>query len=95
MASPPKLRQGYRRLDYMYSHLRDTTLVVETEAWGVHRSVYEGEVEPKSCKHVLTIKGVADNGDQHKDDQLQYRATRNAFETLRALLKTVSASDLA
>ena len=72
----------------------DKAILVETEAWGVHRAVYEGGVARQSCKHVLTIKGVADRADFAKDDSRQYRATRNAFETLRALLKTVGRGDL-
>ncbi len=72
----------------------DKALVVETEAWGVHTAVYENENTPKACKHVLTMKGVADCADEEKDDARQYRATRNAFETLRALLKMLATSDL-
>lgn len=72
----------------------DKTLVVETEAWGVHAAVHEHESTRRACKHVLTIKGVADCADEEKDDARQYRATRNAFETLRALLKKLAASDL-
>ena len=73
----------------------DKALVVETESWGVHRAVYESMTTGKNCKRILTIKGVADAADEAKDDSRQYRATRNAFETLRALASTLARTDLA
>lgn len=79
----------------LVKQVSDKTIVVETEAWGVHKAVYENNGLGKSCKHVLTIKGVADCADEDKDDERQYRATRNAFETLRAFMATLAKSDIA
>lgn len=72
----------------------DKALIVETEAWGLHKAVLSLEALHGKC-HVLTIKGVADTADGTKDDSRQYRATRNAFETLRQLLASLTSDDLA
>ncbi|HEY0684576.1 MAG TPA: hypothetical protein VGD45_19725 [Steroidobacter sp.] len=70
----------------------DKALIMETEAWGAHKAVFD--LGGSDCKHVLTIKGAADNADSEKDDSRQYRATRNAFETFREFLLTLSVQDL-
>ena len=59
----------------------DKAILVETEAWGVHRAVYEGSVARQSCKHVLTIKGVADRADSAKDRPASRQLSRTT--TLR------------
>lgn len=74
----------------------DKTLLVETEAWGAHSAVYDAAFEiTRRCRHVVTIKGVADLADEDKDSTRQVLASRNAFEALRALLLTMSTTDLA
>jgi nucleoside phosphorylase len=80
---------GYRNAETR-NYLRtvnDKTLVVETEAGGIARAMYEEQLEFNArTKGYLVLRGISDHADEEKDDRYRYPAAAHAMLALEKLL---------